>query len=102
MDRKLVRPKSVTAVAVTAADGNTKPSVAVKARLALKAVATHADKTTVDVTGQAAFVSKTAGIATVEGGTLTGVAAGTARVTASYGGVTSPELAVTVTAASGS
>lgn len=47
----------MTAVAVTSADGNTRPSVVQGAKLALKAVATHVDETTVDVTGQATFLS---------------------------------------------
>ncbi|MFR4832108.1 MAG: hypothetical protein ACLUA4_05250 [Bifidobacterium sp.] len=51
---------------MTSADGNTRPSVVQGAKLALKAVATHVDKTTVDVTGQATFKSKDAGVATVE------------------------------------
>lgn len=54
----------MTAVAVTSADGNTRPSVVQGAKLALKAVATHVDKT-----GQATFKSKDAGVATVDGGT---------------------------------
>lgn len=87
----------MTAVAVTSADGNTRPSVVQGAKLALKAVATHVDKTTVDVTGQATFTSKDAGVATVEGGTLTAVKAGSARLNATYDGVTSPDLTVTVT-----
>lgn len=88
----------MTAVAVTSADGNTRPSVVQGAKLALKAVATHVDETTVDVTGQATFASKDAGVATVEGSTLTAVKAGSARINATYGGVTSPDLTVTVTA----
>ncbi|KFI51130.1 hypothetical protein BBRE_0590 [Bifidobacterium breve] len=51
-----------------------------------------------DVTGQAMFTSKDAGVATVDGGTLTAVKAGSARINATYGGVTSPDLTVTVTA----
>ena len=70
----------MTAVAVTSADGNTRPSVVQGAKLALKAVATHVDETTVD------------------GGTLTAVKAGSARINATYDGVTSPDLTVTVTA----
>ena len=87
-------------MAVTAADGNAKPSVVQGATLALKATATHADETTVDVTMQATFSSKDVGVATVDGRTLTAVKAGSARITASYGGVTSPDFAVTVTAPS--
>ncbi|WP_318788270.1 hypothetical protein [Bifidobacterium longum] len=85
-------------MAVTSADGNTRPSVVQGAKLALKAVATHVDRTTVDVTGQAMFKSKDAGVATVDGGTLTAVKAGSARVNAIYDGVASPDLTVTVTA----
>lgn len=87
----------MTAVAVTSADGNARPSVVQGAKLALKAVATHVDETTVDVTGQAMFTSKDSGVATVDGGTLTAVKAGSARINATYGGVTSPDLTVTVT-----
>ena len=78
----------MTAVAVTSADGNTRPSVVQGAKLALKAVATHVDKTTVDVTGQATFKSKDAGVATVDGGTLTAVKAGSARINATYDDLT--------------
>lgn len=88
----------MTAVAVTSADGNARPSVVQGAKLTLKAVATHVDKTTANVTGQAAFTSKDAGVANVDGGTLTAVKAGSARINATYGGVTSPDLTVTVTA----
>ncbi len=88
----------MTAVAVTSASGNTRPSAVQGATLALKAVATHVDETTVDVTGQAMFQSKDAGVATVDGGTLTAGKAGSARINATYGGVTSPDLTVTVTA----
>lgn len=88
----------MTAVAVTSADGNTRPSVVQGAKLALKAVATHVDKTTANVTGQATFQSKDAGVATVDGGTLTAVKAGSARINATYDGVTSPDLTVTVNA----
>ena len=88
----------MTAVAVTSADGNTRPWVVQGAKLALKAVATHVDETTVDVTGQATFASKDAGVATVDGCTLTAVKAGSARINATYDGVTSPDLTVTVTA----
>lgn len=87
----------MTAVAVTSADGNTKPSVVQGAKLALKAVATHADKTTVNVACPVTFTSKDAGVATVEGGTLTAVKAGSARLNATYDGVTLPDLTVTVT-----
>ena len=88
----------MTAVAVTSADGSAKPSVGQGAKLTLKAIATHVDKTTLDVTGQATFKSKDAAVATVEGCTLTAVKAGTARINATYDGVTSPDLTVTVTA----
>lgn len=88
----------MTAVAVTSADGNARPSVVQGAKLALKAVATHVDETTVDVTGQATFASKNAGVANVDGGMLTAVKVGSARVNATYDGVTSPDLTVTVTA----
>lgn len=83
---------------MTSADGNTRPSVVRGAKLALKAVATHVDETIVDVTGQAMFTSKDAGVATVDGCMLTAVNAGSARINATYGGVTSPDLTVTVTA----
>lgn len=85
---------------MTSADGNTRPSVVQGAKLALKAVATHVDETTVDVTGQAVFTSRDVGVATVDGGTLTAFKGGSARINATYGGVTSPDLTVTVTSRS--
>ncbi|MGZ3450131.1 MAG: beta strand repeat-containing protein [Polyangiales bacterium] len=52
----------------------------------ITATAVYSDGSKVDVTGTAAWSSSDAGIATVGAGKVTGVAAGTATVTATFGG----------------
>jgi hypothetical protein len=95
----VVNPTSsaVTSLDIKAADGTAAATtVKVGATAALKAVATMADGSTADVS--ATWASSDATKATVSGGTVTGVAAGTATVTASYAGV-SASLSVTVAGA---
>ena len=85
---------SVSSLAIKATDGSAAPSsVAVGSTVALKAVATLTDSTTIDVS--ATWASSDATKATVSDGTVTGVAAGTATITASYAGV-SASLSITV------
>lgn len=60
------------------------------------ATATYSDASTSDVTALAAWSSSVPAKATVEYGYVTGVAAGTSNVTATYGGQTSGACAVTV------
>lgn len=64
---------------------------------ALTATAAYDDATTADVTASAAWASSDAAVATVSAGYVTGVAPGTATVTATYQGQTDTS-AVTVTA----
>lgn len=88
---------SISSLAIASSDGSSAPaSVAVGSTLALKAVATLADSTTIDVT--ATWGSSDATKATVADGTVTGVSAGTATITASYAGV-SASLSITVAGA---
>jgi uncharacterized protein YjdB len=94
-----VRPKSVKSVAVTAADGGTAPTVQVGSTIQLKAVATLADASTIDVTTSSQWASNAVSKATVDGsGKVTGVAAGTTEVTATSGDATSSAVTVTVSA----
>lgn len=72
-------------------------SVADGAIGALTATAAYDDATTVDVTADASWSSSDTAVATVSAGFVTGVAPGTATVTASYSGQTDTS-AVTVTA----
>jgi hypothetical protein len=60
----------------------------VGATQALTVTATFADGSTQNVTSQATFSSTATGVATISGRTLTGVAAGTTTVLASYSGLT--------------
>jgi uncharacterized protein YjdB len=62
----------------------------------LTATATYSDASTADVTALAGWASSAPAKATAEYGYVTGVAAGTANVTATYGGITSAASAVTV------
>lgn len=62
---------------------------------ALTATATYDDASTADVTTSAAWSSSATGTATVNAGFVTGVAAGSATITAAYGGQTDT-CAVTV------
>ena len=89
--------KNVISLAIKAADGTAAPTtVKVGSAIALEAVAKMADASTADVS--ATWASSDATKATVSGGTVTGVAAGSVTITASYAGV-SASLAVTVSAA---
>ncbi|MFF6985595.1 Ig-like domain-containing protein [Streptomyces sp. NPDC010273] len=72
-------------------------SVAVGDIHALAVTATYSDSSTADVTGAAAWTSTDSTKATVSAGFVTGIAAGTATVTATYQGQTDT-CAVTVTA----
>lgn len=62
----------------------------------LTATATYSDASTSDVTALASWASSAPAKATVEYGYVTGVAAGTSNVTATYGAITSSACAVTV------
>jgi uncharacterized protein YjdB len=76
--------KSLTAIAVTPSS----PSVTVGATQQLKATATYSDGSTANVTGSASWTSSAASVASVNaGGTVTAVAAGSATITASLGGM---------------
>lgn len=93
--------KTVKTVEVTGA-GGVAPTLTVTAgkTLTFAARVTYADGSTAPVVDGATFTSSDSKKATIEGNTLTGVAAGTVDVTASYGGVTSAKVTVTVNAAS--
>jgi len=73
-------------------------SVAVGTEALLSATGRHADGSTEDVTARAAWTSSAAGIASVSGGRVSAVAAGSATISATLGGVTGSSL-VTVPAA---
>lgn len=74
------------------------PTMALSAGSAKKltATGTYSDSSTADVTALASWSSSAPAKATVEYGYVTGVAAGTANITATYGAVTSSACAVTV------
>jgi uncharacterized protein YjdB len=78
-----VSNKTVTSLAVTPST----VSVIAGQTQQLVATATFSDGTTSDVTSQASWSSSATGIATVSSsGLVSGVAMGTAGITASYGG----------------
>lgn len=93
--------KTVTEVKVTA-PGGTAPATTVQAgrTVSYAATATYADGTTAPIVDGVEFKSSDTSKASVSGNTITGVAAGTAKITASYGGVDSDPVTLTVTAAS--
>ncbi len=62
------------------------------------ATAVYSDNSTKDVTGAASWSSSNSAVAAVRSGTVTGVAAGTAQISASYNGVSSAPAAITVNA----
>jgi len=73
--------------------------LAVGATLQFTATGTYSDGSTADVTSQVTWASSDTSIATVsEAGLATGVAAGTAEITASLSGVTSPAVTLKVAA----
>lgn len=84
-------PVTTDSVAVSGAG-----SVTAGQTVDLTAEATMSDGTTQDVTSSATWSSDATGVATVSGGTVTGVSAGTAQITAASGGKTSPNHAVQV------
>jgi uncharacterized protein YjdB len=60
-------------------------------------MATYSDKSTSDITSQVSWMSDNTSVATVShGGLATGVAAGTANITASMSGMTSAAIVLTV------
>jgi uncharacterized protein YjdB len=63
-------------------------TIAVGASLTLKAQANYSDGSSVDVTGTAVWSSDTPTVATVATGAVSGVSAGNASITASFGGQT--------------
>jgi len=65
----------------------------------LTATGTYDDESTEDLTADATWTSSDDEVATVEEGIVTGVAEGTAQITASFDGVDSDPFDVTVTAA---
>lgn len=85
----------MTSVTITAPDGDAPPtSVETGRTITLAATVTYEDKTTGH---DVAWASKDPTIATVADGVVTGVKAGTARISASAGTVTSTDLRVGVT-----
>lgn len=90
-------PKTVTSLTINAGSS---PSVQVGKTLALTVTATYADKSTGDVTSSATFTCKNLDIATMEGANVKGVKAGSAVINATFQGITSPDVTVTVTSAS--
>jgi len=62
----------------------------------LTATGTYDDESTEDLTATATWASSDEEVATVDAGVVTGVAAGSANITATDGDVTSPAFAVTI------
>lgn len=87
---------TVTGVAVKSADGSAAPAtLAANATAQLKAEATWSDGSVTDVTADAQWESSDASKATVSAsGLATWKAQGTAKVTATYQGVKSPEVSI--------
>jgi hypothetical protein len=94
---KVLFDRQETPVLASLAVAPTTKSLVVGTIGAVTATATYDDATTGDVTSLAGWSSSAPSKATVSGGFVTAVAAGTANVVASYGGMTAT-CAVTVTA----
>ena len=86
---------AATLTAIQISGGST---VATSSSMQLKATGTYSDQTTQDITSSASWASSQNSMATVQGGSVTGVAAGTVNITASFNGVTSSPAAITVSA----
>ncbi len=73
-------------------------TVAASSSMQLKATGTYSDQTTQDITSSVSWASSQNSTVTVQGGSVTGVAAGTASITASLNGITSSPAVITVSA----
>jgi uncharacterized protein YjdB len=90
-----VSPAAPVSIAITPQS----PTVTIAASQQLTVIATYPDTTTLDVTSSSAFVSGTPATASVtSGGLITGLAAGSSIVTASFGGA---NATTTITVPSG-
>jgi len=76
-------PPGIVALTMTPAGG----TLDVGATQSVTVTARFADGSTQDVTAQASYSSTSTGVATVSGGTVSGVAAGTATILATYNGL---------------
>ena len=90
----------VTALVVQTATPNASTSVAVGGSLSLQALASFSQGPSQDVSAQAVWVSDNPAVATVNQGVVTGVSAGHASISASFGGKNG-SLQVTVLAGGG-
>lgn len=90
-----VTPPTLQSIAVTAASS----SIYTGQTLQLTATGTLSDSSTTVLTSTATWNSLSPAVATVSAGLVTGVAPGTAGITASSGGITSAPFTVTVAAA---
>jgi Big-like domain-containing protein len=85
---------AIASIAVTPAA----PTIAKTLTQQFSALATLTDATTLDVSSFATWTSVTPADATISAtGLATGVAAGTSKITAASGGITSPQVTLTVT-----
>jgi RHS repeat-associated protein len=91
-DTRLVTLATLTTVAVTPSSS----SLAIGSTATLTARATYSDGTNQDVTASAAWISSAANVASVNAGTVTAVASGSATITATWGSV-SGSATITVT-----
>jgi uncharacterized protein YjdB len=87
-------PVTLESVTVTPAS----ISIAAGGTQAFVATANYSDSSTQDVTATAVWASSNTGAATMSGAVATGVAAGSAGITAEFGGLTSAPASLTVTA----
>ena len=93
-----VNDTAVTAVAVTCPVSSCLPT-GIGFQTQCTATATYSDGTTANVTGSASWTSSSSGVATVATGLVTvGSTAGSTNIAASFGGQTSPNLALTAAA----
>ncbi len=86
---------TLTAVRISGASSTVQTGQSIQ----FSATAVYSDNSTKDVTGAANWSSSNSAVAAVRAGTVTGVAAGTAQIGASYKGVSSAPAVITVNAA---
>ncbi len=104
-------PVSATAIITVTASQSSVPTISsvtvsgtsallqIGQSLGLSATAAYSDNSTKDVTTQATWLSSSSSVASVSAGNVTGLATGGTQIVASYGGVASAPVPVTVSQA---
>ena len=90
---------ALSSIMVTPASPDNSANLAIGATQQFTATGTYSDGSTADISSQVTWNSDTTSVATIDSnGLATGVAAGTANITAALSGITSPSATLTVVA----